>query len=116
VHDVKQLYDQLKSLDPSGENGAISRTALLDTVDSTGINLGALESLLTRTSEKVEGLNGLLAFYFTSPPARILNAIQQLTYGEASLHATPCKRCTIPYGRLRRQYPNPMLLRKRGYL
>jgi predicted DNA-binding ribbon-helix-helix protein len=66
VRDVKQFYDQLKSLDPNGENGAISRNALLDTVDSSGIDLGALESLLKRTSEKVEGPKGLLAFFL--PP------------------------------------------------
>jgi hypothetical protein len=67
VRDVKQFYDQLKRLDPNGENGNISKNALLDTVDSSGINLEALESLLTRTSEKVEGFNGVLFIYFPHP-------------------------------------------------
>jgi hypothetical protein len=62
VGDVKQLYEQLKSVDPNGENGAIARNALLDTVDSSGINLGALESLLTQISEKIDGSKGRLAF------------------------------------------------------
>jgi hypothetical protein len=66
VRDVKQFYGQLKSLDPNGENGAISKNTLLDTVDSSGINLEALESLLTRTSEKVGVFKGVLAFYL--PP------------------------------------------------
>lgn len=55
---VKQLYGQLKSVDPNGENGAIARNALLDTVDSSGINLEGLESLLTQISEKIDGSNG----------------------------------------------------------
>jgi hypothetical protein len=58
VSDVKRLYGQLKSVDPNGENGAIARNALLDTVDSSGINLEALESLLTQISEKIDGSNG----------------------------------------------------------
>ncbi|KAI0256797.1 hypothetical protein BJV78DRAFT_1116968, partial [Lactifluus subvellereus] len=57
VRDVKQFYDQLKSLDPNGENGAISKNALLDTVDTSGINLETLDSLLTRISKRVEGFN-----------------------------------------------------------
>jgi hypothetical protein len=63
VRDVKQFYDQLKSLDPNGENGAISKNALLDTVDTSGINLETLESLLSRISKKAEGFNGVLAFF-----------------------------------------------------
>ena len=61
VGDVKQLYEQLKSVDPNGENGTIARDALLDTVDSSGINLEALVSLLTQISEKIDGPKGSLA-------------------------------------------------------
>ena len=61
VGDVKQLYEQLKSVDPNGENGTIARNALLDTIDSSGINLGALESLLTQISEVIDGSKGELA-------------------------------------------------------
>lgn len=63
VGDVKQLYDQLKSVGPNGENGTIARNALLDTVDSSGINLEALESLLTQISEKINVSKGRLASY-----------------------------------------------------
>lgn len=55
VGDVKGLYEQLKGVDPNGENGTIARNALIDTVDSSGINLEALESLLTQISEKIDG-------------------------------------------------------------
>jgi hypothetical protein len=61
VSDVKQLYEQLKGVDPNGENGTIARNALLDTVDSSGINLDALESLLTQISEMIVGFNGRLS-------------------------------------------------------
>ncbi len=61
VGDVRRLYEQLKSVDPNGENGTIARNTLLDTVDSSGINLGALESLLTQISEKIGGFNSKLA-------------------------------------------------------
>lgn len=63
VGDVRKLYEQLKSVDPNGENGAIAKNALLDTVDSAGINLRALELLLTQISEKINGSNGGLATY-----------------------------------------------------
>lgn len=63
VGDVKQLYEQLKSVDPNGENGAIAKNTLLDTVDSSGINLQALELLLTHISEKIDVSNGGLASY-----------------------------------------------------
>jgi hypothetical protein len=61
VGDVKRLYEQLKSVDPNGENGTIARNALLDTVDSSGINLEALESLLMQISERIDGSKGRLA-------------------------------------------------------
>jgi hypothetical protein len=61
VGDVKQLYEQLKSVDPNGENGAIIKNTLLDTVDSSGINLQALELLLTQIPEKTDVSNGGLA-------------------------------------------------------
>ncbi|KAI0006126.1 hypothetical protein BJV74DRAFT_22263 [Russula compacta] len=57
VGNVKQFYEQLKNIDPNGENGAIAKNALLDTVDSSGIKLEALESLLTQISEKNRGSN-----------------------------------------------------------
>ncbi len=63
VGDVKQLYEQLKSVDPNGENGAIAKNTLLDTVDSSGINLQALELLLTQISEKIDVSNGGFASY-----------------------------------------------------
>jgi hypothetical protein len=63
VGDVKQLHEQLKSVDPNGENGTIARNALLDTVDSSGINLEALESLLTQISEKIDVSKGRLTSY-----------------------------------------------------
>jgi hypothetical protein len=62
VGDVKRLYEQLKNADPNGENGTIARNSLLDTVDSSGINLEALGSLLTQISEKIDGSKGRLAF------------------------------------------------------
>ena len=61
VGDVKRLYEQLKNADPNGENGTIARNALLDTVDSSGINLEALESLLTQISENIDESKGRLA-------------------------------------------------------
>jgi hypothetical protein len=61
VGDVKQLHEQLKGVGPNGENGTIARNALLDTVDSSGINLEALESLLAQISERIVGFNGGLA-------------------------------------------------------
>jgi len=59
VGDVKQLYEQLKSLEPNGENGAIAKNTLLDTVDSSGINLQALELLLAHISEKIDMSNAI---------------------------------------------------------
>lgn len=64
VGDVKQLHGQLKSTEPNGEKGVIARNNLLDTVDSSGINLEALELLLTQISEKTEGCNGGRASVF----------------------------------------------------
>lgn len=61
--DVKQLYEQLKGADPNGENGVIAKNTLLDTVESSGINLQALELLLTQISEKIDVSNGGLASY-----------------------------------------------------
>ncbi len=61
VGDVKRLYEQLKSVDPNGEKGTIAKNALLDAVDSSGINLEALELLLTQISEKIDGSNGRTA-------------------------------------------------------
>jgi len=57
VGNVRQLYEQLKTIDTNGENGATAKNALLDAVDSSGINLEALESLLTQISEKNDGTN-----------------------------------------------------------
>lgn len=65
VGDVKRLYLQLKNVEPNGENGAIARNTLLDTVDSSGINLEALELLLTQISEKIDGYNGMWASCLT---------------------------------------------------
>ena len=59
VGDVKRLHWQLKSVEPNGEKGVIARNTLLDTVDSSGINLEALELLLTQISEKIDGYNGM---------------------------------------------------------
>lgn len=61
VGDVKQLYEQLKGVDPNREKGTIARNALLDIVDSSGIDLEALESLLKQISERIVGFNGRLA-------------------------------------------------------
>ena len=61
VGDVKQLHEQLKSVEPNGEKGIVARNALLDTIDSSGINLEALESLLRQISEKIDGSKGRLA-------------------------------------------------------
>jgi hypothetical protein len=63
VGHVKQLYEQLKGVDPNGENGTIAKNTLLDTVESSGINLQALELLLAQISEKNDESNGGLAFY-----------------------------------------------------
>jgi len=60
VGNVRQLYEQLKIIDTNGENGATAKNALLDAVDSSGINLEALEPLLTQISEKFDGTNGEL--------------------------------------------------------
>ncbi|KAI0306477.1 hypothetical protein B0F90DRAFT_1690235 [Multifurca ochricompacta] len=59
VSDVKQFYEHLKNVDPNGENGAISKSVLLDTVDSSGVNLEVLELLLTQISKKMEGSNAV---------------------------------------------------------
>jgi hypothetical protein len=63
VGDVRKLDEQLRSVDPNGENGAFAKNALLDAVDSSGINLQALELLLAQISEKVDRSNGGLATY-----------------------------------------------------
>jgi hypothetical protein len=63
VGDVRKLYEQLRSVDPNGENSAIAKNALLDTVDNSGINLQALELLLTQIPEKTGGFNGRPATY-----------------------------------------------------
>ncbi len=55
--DVKRFYEYLKTLETSGENGVMSKNALLDTVDGTGVNLEVLESLLAHISKQVEGAN-----------------------------------------------------------
>jgi hypothetical protein len=57
VGDVKRFYDYLKSLETSGENGVMSKNALLDTIDGSGVNLEVLESLLAHISKQVEGFN-----------------------------------------------------------
>jgi hypothetical protein len=107
VHDVKQLHGQLKSADPNGENGAIARNTLLDTVDSSGINLEALESLLTQISERIDGSNGRRASCFLTRLMKF-NAMQQPTCGGVSLHAVPCQRFTLFFGESRRWCPNRM--------
>ena len=56
--DVKRFYEYLKNLETSGENGVMSKNALLDTVDGSGVNLEALDSLLARISKQVEMSNG----------------------------------------------------------
>ena len=56
--DVKRFHDYLKSLETSGENGIMSKNALLDTINGSGVNLEALESLLAHISKQVEGING----------------------------------------------------------
>ena len=58
VGDVKRFYEYLKSLETSGENGVMSKNALLDTIDGSGVNLEALESLLAHISNRIEGVNG----------------------------------------------------------
>lgn len=58
VGDVKRFYEYLKSLETSGENGVMSKNALLDTIDGSGVKLEALESLLADFSKRVEGFNG----------------------------------------------------------
>ena len=55
--DVKRFYEYLKNLETSGENGVMSKNALLDTVDGSGVNLEALDSLLARISKQVEVSN-----------------------------------------------------------
>lgn len=55
VGDVKRFYEYLKGLETSGENGMMSKNTLLDTVDGSGVNLEALESLLAHISNQVEG-------------------------------------------------------------
>ncbi|KAI9466307.1 hypothetical protein BJY52DRAFT_347684 [Lactarius psammicola] len=57
VGDVKRFYDYLRGLETSGEIGVMSKNALLDTVDGSGVNLEALESLLAHISKQVEGSN-----------------------------------------------------------
>ncbi|KAI9446360.1 hypothetical protein H4582DRAFT_1905171 [Lactarius indigo] len=57
VGDVKRFYDYLKSLETSGENGIMSKNALLNTVDGSGVDLEALESLLAHISKQIEGSN-----------------------------------------------------------
>ncbi|KAI0273731.1 hypothetical protein BC834DRAFT_855279 [Gloeopeniophorella convolvens] len=54
---VKRFYEHLSSLSPGGENGALSRSLLLDAVDGSGINLEALDALLVQISEKVGQLD-----------------------------------------------------------
>ena len=58
VGDVKRFCEYLKSLETSGENGVMSKNVLLDTIDGSGVNLEALESLLAHISKQVEGSNG----------------------------------------------------------
>jgi hypothetical protein len=58
VDDVKRFYEYLKNLETSGENGVMSKNALLDTVDGSGVNLEALGSLLAHVSKQVEVSNG----------------------------------------------------------
>jgi len=57
VDDVKRFYEYLKNLETSGENGVMSKNALLDTVDGSGVNLEALSSLLAHISKQVEVSN-----------------------------------------------------------
>lgn len=58
VGDIKRFYEFLKNLETSGENGVMSKNALLDTVDCSGVNLETLDSLLARISKQVEVPNG----------------------------------------------------------
>jgi hypothetical protein len=58
VGDVKRFYEYLKNLETSGENGVMSKNALLDTVDGSGVHLEALDSLLAHISNKVKTSNG----------------------------------------------------------
>ncbi|KAN0140728.1 hypothetical protein V8E53_001172 [Lactarius tabidus] len=57
VGDVKRFYEYLKNLETSGENGVMSKNALLDTVDGSGVHLEALDSLLAHISNKVKTSN-----------------------------------------------------------
>jgi len=59
VGNVRQLYQQLKTIGTNGENGATAKNALLDTVDNSGVNLEALESLLVQISDKIDEANAV---------------------------------------------------------
>lgn len=74
VGDVKRFYEYLKSLETSGENGVMSKNALLNTVDGSGVNLEALESLLAHISKQIEGSNAAdlrLSLVACSPVPRL---------------------------------------------
>lgn len=61
VTHVKRFRDELDPLPPKGENSQIAKDILMDTVDSSGINLTALLSVL----EEIKALSKTSGKYFT---------------------------------------------------
>ncbi|KAI0065405.1 hypothetical protein BV25DRAFT_1906053 [Artomyces pyxidatus] len=56
VADVRRFHDYLGKLNASGENAQLAKTILMDTVDSSGIDLKGLETVLSQISEETKGL------------------------------------------------------------
>jgi hypothetical protein len=98
VGDVKRFYEYLKNLETSGENGVMSKNALLDTVDGSGVNLEALDPLLAYISEQVKGANATdlrQSLVACSPVPRLYPLLIGITQAVSKSHAIDKSRLFI---------------------
>jgi hypothetical protein len=67
---VHRFRKQIGSTTASGENAQIAREVLIDTVDSSGVDIGAIVTLLESFSGDVANLDGMFAQLVTACDAK----------------------------------------------
>lgn len=63
--DIKSFYAQLVKLNPHAENVQIAKSALLDVVACSGINLDELDSVLSQVPDEIKRFDGTVSYPFT---------------------------------------------------
>lgn len=66
IKHVKRFHGCLQALTPKQENAQIAKDVLVDLVDCSGIDLNALESLLTDLVQDAQAISGESFFYSAS--------------------------------------------------